>query len=352
MTLQPARLEPVFVPRIWGARSLAPLFPDKTNLKEPIGEVWLTGNDCVFAGGSYAGRRLADAWRTMPPEWVGTRLRTSEPFPLLVKFLFPEDILSVQVHPDDEYARQHEAATGWTGKTEMWYVHAARSGAEVRVGLRPEVTAESFRKAIAGGTAEQCVNRIATHSGDAVFVPARTVHTIGPGMVMCEIQENSDLTYRVYDYNRKGPDGKPRALHVDKAMAVARFGEQMGGKLEPVRIAQGTLTETYYVACRYFATEKWEFSEHIGGATSPGHFDLLITLEGNGRIEAVSEKGAAVEYGPAEVWMLPAAMGAYRLEPASRTSLLRSYVPSMDEFAQQLADRRVREAARSRIVFS
>ncbi len=190
--------------RIWGARSLAPLFLEKTNLAEPIGEVWLTGNECVFADGPFAGRPLGEAWRAMPPEWAGTQLDTSKPFPLLVKFLFPEDILSIQVHPDDEYARQHEAHTGWTGKTEMWHAIAARPGAEVLVGLKEEVTPESFRAAITDGTAEKCLARVRVEPGDTIFVPAGTVHTIGPGLVLCEIQENSDLTYRVFDYNRPG----------------------------------------------------------------------------------------------------------------------------------------------------
>jgi mannose-6-phosphate isomerase len=312
----PCRLEPQFVPRIWGARSLAPLFPDKIALREPIGEVWLTGNDCIFADGPFAGRTLGDAWRAMPTEWAGTRLDTSKPFPLLVKFLFPEDILSIQVHPDDEYARLHEAHTGWTGKTEMWHVIAARPKAEVLVGLKEDVTRDSFRAAIAEGTAEKCLNRIPVAAGDTIFVPAGTVHTIGPGLVLCEIQENSDLTYRVFDYNRPGLDGKPRPLHVEKALAVTRFGKQLGGKTQPLTIDALT--------CSYFETRMLDFAEPIAAETNDERLELLIVLEGQGRIEAASGHSS---YARGETWLLPATLGAGRLVPSVSTAVLRTFVP-------------------------
>lgn len=313
----PCRLRPQFVPRIWGARSLAPLFPDKTNLAEPIGEVWLTGNDCVFADGPFAGRELGEAWPAMPPEWAGTRLDTSKPFPLLVKFLFPEDNLSIQVHPDDEYARKHEAHTGWTGKTEMWHAIAARPGAEVLVGLKEEVTQESFRAAIADGTAEKCLNRIPVAAGDTIFVPAGTVHTIGPGLLLCEIQENSDLTYRVFDYNRPGLDSKPRPLHIEKALAVTRFGKQLGGKTRPLT--------NHAVTCPYFETRRLNFADPIAAETNRERFELLIILDGKGRIEAA---GIGSGYAGGQAWLLPATLGACRLVPSSQTALLRSFVPA------------------------
>ncbi len=346
MKLSPARLEPVFMPRIWGARSLAPLFPERIALREPIGEVWLTGNDCRFAGGPFAGGTLGEAWRAMPSEWSGSRVQTGGPFPLLVKFLFPEEKLSIQVHPDDEYARQHEA--GGRGKTEMWYVAAARAGAEVLVGLKPDVTPESFRRAIVDGTVEACLARIAVRAGEAIFVPAGTAHTIGPGLMLCEIQEHSDITYRVFDYKRLTAEGQPRALHIEQALAVINFGEQGGGKLEPVRITRGAVTETYFIACRYFAAEKWEFAERIAAVTRPEHFDLLILLAGSGRIEFGD---AAADYAPAQVWLLPAGLGAYQMAPQSPTTLLRAYVPDVHDFVRRLADQRIEEAAWSRLVY-
>lgn len=344
----PSRLEPRFVPRIWGARSLSPLFPEDSALAEPIGEVWLTGDDCAFATGPFAGRRLADTWRELPPAWAGTRPRAAAAFPLLVKFLFPEQWLSIQVHPNDDYARRHEAAAGGAGKTEMWYALAAQEGASVLVGLKPHVTPESFRRKIADGTVEECLEKIPVRSGDAIFVPAGTVHTIGPGMILCEIQENSDITYRVFDYNRLTPEGKPRALHIEQALAVMNFQEQSGGRLEPVRITRGPVRETYFIACRYFATEKWEFDSRIASVSSPEHFDLLIVLDGNGRIEWGAE---SAEYARAQVWLLPAALGAYHLVPTRPTALLRTYVPDVNDFVRRLADQRVEESAWSRLVY-
>jgi mannose-6-phosphate isomerase len=346
--LSPARLEPIFMPRIWGARSLAPLFPQPAPGAEPIGEVWLTGNDCRFAGGQYASQKLGDAWDTLPVEWTGTRLRGEGPFPLLVKFIFSEDRLSVQVHPDDDYARRYESRLGGIGKTEMWYAVSARPGAEVRVGLKPEVTTESFRQAIAAGTVEDCLEPIPVGASDVIFVPAGTAHTIGPGLVLCEIQENSDITYRVFDYNRLTAEGTPRPLHIEKALEVIHFGEQSGGKVEPVRILRGPVTETYFIACRYFATERWEFAERIAAATTAEHFDLLITLAGNGRLEWCE---FAAEYGAGQAWMLPAALGAYQIAPASPTTLLRTYVPNVNDFVRRLADQRVEETAWSRLVY-
>jgi mannose-6-phosphate isomerase len=343
----PARLAPIFLPRIWGARDLSPLFPERSHEPEPIGEAWLTGNECRFAGGEFAGRTLGEVWPTLPEEWTGTRLRDLARIPLLVKFIFPQEKLSVQVHPDDVYAEQHEAATGGIGKTEMWYVVTAREGAAVRVGLLPKVTRESFGRAIADGTVEDCLANVAVRPGDAVFVPAGTAHTICPGVVLCEIQQHSDITYRVFDYNRLGPDGKPRALHTRQALDVMHFGEQSGGRCDPVRITNGAVTETFYAACRHFATERWEFQERIAAVTSPEHFDLLIFLEGRGRIEFAE---SSEPYAPAQVWMLPAALGAYQLVPESPSALLRAYVPDLNGFVQRLTEERVEEAAWSRVV--
>jgi mannose-6-phosphate isomerase len=285
----------------------------------------------------------------MPAEWAGTNADRDAPFPILVKFIFTQQQLSVQVHPPDDYAAKHEKDAGGRGKTEMWYALRAEPGAQVFVGLRPGATKEKFRRAIVDGTAEDCLEKIPLRMGEAIFVPAGTVHTIGPGLALCEIQEQSDLTYRVFDYNRRDAQGKARELHVEKALEVIQFGEQSGGKVEPVRIERGAVTETYFVACRYFATEKWEFSERVAAATSREHFDLLIFLEGNGSIHWGEEHLA---YAPMQAWMTPAALGAYRLAPESRTVLLRTYVPShIDEFVRRLSDQGIEEAAWSRLVY-
>ncbi|MFZ3217577.1 MAG: type I phosphomannose isomerase catalytic subunit [Candidatus Acidiferrales bacterium] len=347
---RPARLEPIFSPRPWGARTLAPWFPEKSNLAEPLGEAWMTGAECRFATAPFAGQELGKVWPDLKADWTGTRISAaSGSIPLLVKFIFAEDKLSVQVHPDDAYASRHEQAAGGRGKTEMWYALQARPGAEALVGLKPSVTPEIFRRAIADGTAEECLEHVPLHSGDAIFVPAGTTHTIGAGLVLCEIQQYSDLTYRVYDYNRRDAQGRPRELHIEKALQVIRFGPQHGGKIDPVRIAGDGAARTYFVSCPYFATEKWEVAERFAATTSPEHFDLLIFLEGRGAIRWGSD---SVEYAPAQTWLLPAALGAYELAPSARTSLLRTYVPpAVDELKRQLRAEGVSESQLSRLVY-
>ena len=349
--LAPVRLTPKFVERIWGARDLRPLFSKKIPKKDhPIGEVWMTGDDCEFATGEFAGRKLGEVWPALSSEWTGTSLSGLPRIPLLVKFIFPKEKLSVQVHPGDDYARRNEAAAGGVGKTEMWYVVSARPRASVRVGLRPEVTRESFAAAIAKGGVEKLLRAIPLHPGEAVFVPAGTAHTICPGLVLCEIQQHSDITYRVFDYNRLGPDGKPRELHLQKALEVIDFGGSAttgGGLCDPVRVRCGEVTETFYAACRYFAAECWEFRERIDAAASPEHFELLIVLKGRGRIQFT---GGAESFGPADVWFMPAALGAYRLAPTFPAMLLRAYVPNLNCFSRQLADKHIPEAEWSRVV--
>ena len=156
-------------------------------------------------------------------------------------------------------------------------------------------------------------------------MPAGTAHTIGPGLVLCEIQQHSDLTYRVYDYNRRDANGKPRPLHVEKALDVMRFGRQNGGKIDPVRIHEAGAEKTYFASCRYFETARWEFSGPVPiGARRRKISNLLIFLEGTGTIRW---KGERATYGPAQVWMIPAALGAYQMAPEAPTSLLRTFVP-------------------------
>jgi mannose-6-phosphate isomerase len=348
MILCPARLEPIFSPRPWGSRWLAPFFPEKSNLAEPLGEAWMTGSECRFANGPFAGKKLGEAWPEMPPEWAGTRADRTAAFPLLVKFIFTEEKLSVQVHPDDDYAARHEQAAGGRGKTEMWYAIRARSGAEVLVGVKRSVTRDDFKRAIAEGSAEDCLDRVPFGAGEAVFVPAGTAHTIGPGLVLCEIQEHSDLTYRVYDYNRRDAKGQARPLHIEKALEVIRFGKQRGGKIEPVRIREAGAEKTYFASCRYFETVRWDFFEPVPTTTSQGSFDLLIFLEGAGTIQWKSE---VVAYRPAQVWMIPAGLGAYTIAPVPPTSLLRTYVPrEPGEFGPALSSKGVKETDWSRLV--
>ena len=338
------------MPRIWGMRSLAPLFPEKSNLPEPIGEVWLTGVDCKIATGPFAGKTLGEAWRQMPPEWRGTRFCEPGDFPILVKFIFPNDKLSIQVHPDDDYAAAHEKAAGGRGKTEMWHVLSAEPGSSVLVGLKPGVTRESFLRALEDHTLEEQFQRHAVQAGDTYFVPARTPHTIGPGMVICEVQEYSDLTYRVYDYGRLDASGRPRELHIEKALEVIDFKTR---PFAPFRRDDpmdefGMAYVFYLAACRYFCVEKWEL-DVARKNTDSSRFELFTTLKGGCEIQW-DDGECSVAMG--ETWFFPAALGKYALIPdKDESEILHMYVPDLPGFKKMIAAKGYSEEDRRRFIF-
>lgn len=333
MNPEPFRIEPTFSPRIWGARSLSPVFPERTNLPEPIGEAWLTDVNCRIATGPFAGKSLGEAWREMPPDSRGARLANVANFPLLVKFLFPTDKLSIQVHPDDAYASVHEQAAGGRGKTEMWHVMSADPGAHVLLGLQPGTTKEKFLAALASGTVESLFNRVPVSAGDTIFVPARTGHAICPGMVLCEVQEYSDLTYRVYDYNRLDACGKPRELHLEKALNVMDFSAAPPGKIPPLRIEHNRSSYSLLAACPYFATERWTFGS-IQALPSPGaRFTLVVILAGQG---SFAREDFIASYRLGECWLVPAFPAALTFQPTAATTLLRTYVPDLGALRDNL----------------
>jgi mannose-6-phosphate isomerase len=329
---EPFRIEPKFVERIWGMRSLAPLFPEKTNLPEPIGEVWLTGVDCKVATGPFAGKTLAEAWKEMPPEWRGTRFTEPGDFPILIKFIFPNDKLSIQVHPDDAYAAEHEKAGGGRGKTEMWHAISAEAGARVLIGLVPKANRQKFVKAIETETLEEMFVHWRVQPGDTFFVPAGTPHTIGPGMVLCEIQEYSDLTYRVYDYGRVDARGKPRDLHIQKALDVIEFGRPILGKVSRLRLRSHGSQKELLAACQHFATERFKTRTDMETSQDPEHFDLYIMLTGGGELVW---SGGSAEYQCGECWLIPAGLSRFTVNPANPAKFLRTYVPDL----QRLRDR-------------
>jgi mannose-6-phosphate isomerase len=366
---EPFRIEPIFTPRIWGARSPVPLFPEKTNLQEPIGEAWLTGVDCKVATGPFAGKTLGEAWREMPAEWRGARFTEPCDFPILVKFIFPNDKLSIQVHPDDAYAAAHEQAAGGRGKTEMWYVVSAEPGAYVFIGTKPGVSKQQFRDAIAKNTVETLLEKYPVFNGDTFFVPAGTPHTIGPGMVLCEVQEYSDLTYRVYDYGRMDAKGKPRELHVEKALDVMKFGKTAGGKIPPlslytayrrhskIKVARNV---TLLSACRYFSVERWELYE--GNPISYGKglaFDILVVLSGDGQMEwrpsvwkrdHDTMKWSSSDFEAGQCWFIPANLSAAP-RTTSHAAMLRTCVPDLAVLRSALKSERHSETASAGIIF-
>lgn len=330
---EPFRIEPTFSERLWGARSLAPLFPEMHDLKSPIGEAWLTGLDCRIANGPFAGQTLGQAWKEMTIGWRGSKFQGETEFPLLLKFIFPKDKLSIQVHPDDAYAAQHEQAAGGRGKTEMWHVVSAEPGARLLAGLRRGVTKERFLTALADHTLEDLFQSHDVHAGDTFFLPAGTPHTIGPNMVVCEVQEYSDLTYRLYDYGRLDANGKPRQLHIEKALEVMNFDSTADPKVapRPVLVQNKKLWETL-VDCPYFDTLKFEFEEpiHMSAHDPSEQFSLWVFLEGEGSIGWSSGRhgifgsshSGEFTYRRGECWFIPAEFASRGYYPKEKTSLL------------------------------
>jgi mannose-6-phosphate isomerase len=342
----PFRIAPDFSPRIWGVRSLAPFYPKKKDLAEPIGEAWLTGRQCLVTDGALRGRSLQSAWLEIPPSDRGPRLADEKDFPLLVKLIFPADKLSIQVHPADAYAARFEKAAGGHGKTEMWHILAADPGAHLLLGLKPGTTEKSFREAIASNQLEGLFEKPPVAAGETFFVPAGTPHSIGPGMVLCEVQEYSDLTYRVYDYGRVDAAGKPRELRVEKALEVMHFGESPAGKVKPLlRRADDC---SLLAACRYFAAERWDFPRPHAIQLSPGHFDLYVIVAGSGHFEWPDGEGA---FQRGEAWFVPAGDGIVRVLPDERTSLIRAFVPDLAGLRAELRSEGFSEPEIAQAVF-
>ena len=325
-----------------------PLFPQMSNLGEPIGEAWLTSVDCAIGSGPFSGKTLGDAWREMPAEWRGSQFAESGDFPLLLKFIFPEDKLSIQVHPDDAYASVHETAAGGRGKTEMWHVVSAQPGAHVLMSLMPGVDRPQFFQALEKGTVDSLFQSSTVRAGDTLFVPAGTPHSIGPGMLVCEIQEYSDLTYRVYDYGRVDGNGKPRELHLEKALAVMKFGPTRGGKVEPVSLPTERAKKVLLSACRYFATERWDFLATVQSHSMPSRFELFVILSGIGYIHS---QAPVASYQAGECWLIPAALGQFSLQPEQSSAVIRTFVPDLADLSAELRQMGLTERQLERVIF-
>jgi mannose-6-phosphate isomerase len=263
----PVVLQPIFQERIWGVETLPEWYPQPVGKR--IGEAWLTAETCVAESGALAGMSVAELAKRYPAAFAGGE---SGEFPLLIKTLFPREKLSVQVHPNDAEALALGEARG---KTECWYVLSAEPGATVAVGFREEISLEEVRGAIADGTLEDKLRYVPVKAGDLVYVEAGTVHAIGPGMVVLETQEYSDITYRLYDY------GRPRELHVDAGLAVSRVTTDTG-LIAPVA-SHGF---TRLVESDYFLVDRFSLSEGAAPLGMCDRMQLLFAMEEGSSVES------------------------------------------------------------------
>jgi len=264
-------------------------------------EAWvLSARDngpCFIAEGEYKGKTLAEVLEAEGKSVWGTRAQKFPTFPLLIKLIDAAKDLSVQVHPSDEYALKNE---GEYGKTEMWYVVDRGEGAFLYAGFNREVSSEEFAAAIADNTVTDLLNKVYVEKGDSIFIPSGTVHAIGAGLLIAEVQQNSDLTYRVYDYGRLGADGKPRPLHIEKAVKVAKTCPPESSVLHAENVAVSRIAE-----CEYFVTDAVKVPECGSITVDEDSFACLLCIEGEVRAGELSLKAGECAFVPAGYGEMP-----------------------------------------------
>lgn len=278
----PLLMTPVSKEIIWGGDRLKKEY-GKTAPFDKIAESWeLTvreGEMCVIANGELAGVKMSDYISSDPDGILGKSCAKYDRFPLLIKFIDAADRLSIQVHPDNEYSLANE---GELGKTEMWYIMAAEEGAKLVYGLKEGCTIEEFRDAVHAGRTEEMLNFVPVHAGEVYFIPSGQVHAIGAGILIAEIQQNSNITYRVYDYNRKGADGKPRQLHTEKALDVIKLRSE--DEINAIRFSHPEKEEggVNLASCEYFTVKKYSADGELVLSAGDDSFLSVLVLEADG----------------------------------------------------------------------
>lgn len=317
--LYPLLMTPLFDPRPWGRFDLAPIYDRR--FSERIGESWLTGDNSTVQNGPLAGKSLAYVASQFKRELVGEAAPNADRFPLLAKFLFPQEKLSVQVHPDDDDARA--IGQPW-GKTECWYVAHADPDANIGLGLKSGVTRAEFERSVHENRAEDLLNWIKVFAGDMIYVAGGTVHTLGPGSIIVETQQQSDTTFRLYDY------GRPRELHLEHGMRVIK--EKAGsGKVKPQpfsKLDQNGNRVQPLVSSPYFVVENFElYSEQCFAAPhDKGSAQILVATDGAATLNASGCE--PVKFGKGDAVVVPACISDFTVLPRAELKFLKSFVPS------------------------
>jgi mannose-6-phosphate isomerase len=309
MALYPFVFQPIFKERVWGGRALERLYGKALPPDVPIGESWEVsdrpGDESVVINGSLAGRTLRWLMTEHRRELLGPAApAVGDRFPILCKLLDARQKLSLQVHPPARTAHLGDP------KTEMWYIAAAEPGAELYVGLRSGVTREVFEQAIADGLVADCFHRLPVQTGDTMFLPSGRVHAIGAGLVIFEIQQNSDTTFRVYDWDRLGLDGRPRDLHVKESLASIDFDDVEPTLVACPRSAETGLASTSLVRDELFNVDLWTCGAGDDIALPPGLLHLVAVIDRNVRLEG---NGQTVELSAGQFGVMPAGLGDGRV---------------------------------------
>ena len=350
----PLQLSNVFKPKLWGQRDLTPLFTasqptnsgSDQNSNQLIGEVWITDDLSRFQNGPAAGITLAEASEKYGPElhgrsWAGRR------FPLLAKYIFTSDWLSVQVHPDDAYAAVHDP--GNLGKCEAWYFLRSEPEAAIVLGLKPKRTLEQLEQSFARGTSRDHLLSFRPQPDEAMYLPSGIVHALGPGLVLFEVEENSDLTYRLDDFGRMGLDGKPRPLHLEKGLAVIRPELRPLRDLPRFEFKEKYGSRRFVLASRFFALEVLSVRVTASLRSAPERVEVLSIIEGEGRIE---NEAGWLSYRTGDTWLIPPDANLYRLVPLLDTRVLKVYVPDLEkDFREPLKRHGITAVQMQQIVF-
>ena len=338
MNMYPLIFTPFLRPMIWGGDRIAPFKGIETDL-EKIGESWeISGHpdhETAVAEGPLAGKTVNELVALFKERLVGEKVyaRYGDRFPLLIKFIDAAADLSIQVHPDDAMARRVEGEP--SGKTEMWYVVASAPGGHLFSGLSREITPEEFRTLVAEGRITDALARYDVAPGDVFFLPAGRIHAICGGVLLAEIQQTSDLTYRIFDYNRPGLDGKPRALHVDKAAEAVDYTVHPSYKTDYEVVPDGV---TPLVDCPYFTTELFDLEKKFRlPLEEVDSFVVVICVEGEGELldsEPVFDeegrpgptKGHAVTLRRGMSVLIPATSKGLTFKPSGRMKVLTTFI--------------------------
>ncbi len=315
---EPIFMEPVFKDYIWGGTRLKEKLHKNTPY-EKTAESWeISTNEngkTKILNGEYSGKTLYDLFESKEKreEIFGTKTINLEKFPLLVKLIDAESNLSVQVHPDDKYALERENDTG---KTEMWYIIDCKIGTQLICGTKESITQENIKLLIQENRIEEALNYISIHPGDVIYIPSGTIHAILGGTLLFEIQQNSDLTYRVYDWGRVGKDGRPRQLHTEKAIDVIDVNKKI--KCVPTGTDVG---EENIVNGEFFKTNKIVIENKYKDEVDEKSFYIISIVKGVGKI-IVGETEYEIKLG--DNFILPANMGAYELN--GKLEVLKTYL--------------------------
>ena len=318
------KLTPAFKDYLWGGTKLREVYGKPCDF-DKVAESWELSThpagESRVDGGEYNGLTLSQYFQQVP-QALGKNAAAFESFPVLIKLIDAKDPLSIQVHPSDEYALRVE---GEYGKTEMWVIVDCEPGAFLYFGVNRLVSKEEFRQRIEDNTVLEVLNKVEVHPGDVFFIQAGTIHAIGAGILICEIQQNSNCTYRVYDYDRRGADGRPRELHIEKALDVCRLEpSDTASRLGEVKaLAGGTVQQLG--ACKYFSTEKLTVEEALTLEAGEDSFVSLLATDGSGWVEGPENKLA---FRAGDSLLVPA--GAGRVRVTGRAVLVKTTVPAQD----------------------